>query len=67
MRALDKGTSFVVTRNGIAVGELVPLRPRRFVQAETAQAAFAKAPRVVYKRVRRDLDALVRQDAKPRG
>ena len=24
MRALDRGESFVVTRNGVAVGELVP-------------------------------------------
>jgi antitoxin (DNA-binding transcriptional repressor) of toxin-antitoxin stability system len=31
MRALDLGESFVVTRNGVAVGELVPVRRRRFV------------------------------------
>ena len=36
MRALDRGESFVVTRNGVAVGELVPLRRRRFVPAQAA-------------------------------
>lgn len=43
MRTVDRGKAFVVTRNGVRVGELVPLRPRAFVSAETAQAAFARA------------------------
>jgi antitoxin (DNA-binding transcriptional repressor) of toxin-antitoxin stability system len=66
MRALDKGRSFVVTRNGVPVGELVPLRQRTFVPAEAAVAAFARAPRVEFKRFRKDVDALVDQDATPR-
>jgi hypothetical protein len=33
-----------VTRNGVPVGELTPLRARRFVAAEAAIAAFAGAP-----------------------
>ena len=41
MRALDRGESFVVTRNGVGVGELAPLRRRRFVLAEAALAAGA--------------------------
>ena len=67
MRALDRGTSFIVTRNGVPVGELVPLRPRVFVRTAAAQAAFAHAPRVSLKRFRRDVDAVVAQDATPRG
>jgi len=67
MRALDKGRSFVVTRNGVPVGELVPLRQRTFVPAEAAVAAFARAPRVSFKRFRKDIDALVDQDATPRS
>ncbi len=67
MRALDRGTAFVVTRNGVPVGELVPLRPRTFVSAETAQAAFARAPRIDAKRFRRDVDALIDQDTTPRA
>ena len=35
MRRLDEGESFVVTRNGVPVGELTPLRRQRFVAAET--------------------------------
>lgn len=67
MRALDSGKSFVVTRNGVAVGELIPIRQRRFVPAETAVAAFAGAPRVAIKRFRRDVDAALDQDPTPRG
>jgi antitoxin (DNA-binding transcriptional repressor) of toxin-antitoxin stability system len=44
MRALDKGKAFIVTRNGVAVGELIPLRQRVFVPTEAALAAFAGAP-----------------------
>ena len=67
MRALDKGKAFVVTRNGVPVGELVPLRPRTFVSTDTAQAAFARAPRVDGRRFRRDVDAAIDQDPTPRG
>ncbi len=67
MRALDRGKSFVVTRNGVPVGELIPLRQRVFVSAETALAAFAGAPRVGAARFRKDLDTVVDQDPTPRG
>lgn len=67
MRALDHGETFVVTRNGVPVGELMPLRQRRFVAAEAAVAAFAGAPVVELKRFRADLDALLDQDAAPRA
>ena len=67
MRALDKGNGFIVTRNGVPVGELIPLRQRLFVPAEAALAAFAGAPRVAFRRFRKDVDALVDQDPTPRG
>lgn len=67
MRALDKGTTFTVTRNGVAVGELMPVRQRLFVRAETAVAVFAGAPRIARRRFRRDIDALIDQEAAPRG
>ena len=57
MRELDNGETFVVTRNGVPVGELTPLRRHRFVAAETAVAMFRSAPSVEYKRLREDLDA----------
>ncbi len=67
MRALDRGESFVVTRNGVAVGELAPLRRRRFVAAETALAAFAGAPNIDGLRFRAEIDAAVNQDPAPRA
>ena len=67
MRALDKGKAFIVTRNGVPVGELIPLRQRVFVPVEAALAAFAGAPRVARERFRKDVDALINQDPTPRG
>jgi antitoxin (DNA-binding transcriptional repressor) of toxin-antitoxin stability system len=65
MRALDRGESFVVTRDGVAVGELMPLRRRRFVSAEAAVAAFAYAPHIDARRFRDDVDAVFDQDPTP--
>lgn len=67
MRALDKGKAFIVTRNGVPVGELIPLRQRMFVPADVALAAFAGGPRVGRQRFRTDLDAVIDQDPTPRG
>ena len=55
MRQLDQGESFIVTRNGVPVGELTPLRRRRFVAAATVSAAFAGAPGVDADRSERSL------------
>jgi prevent-host-death family protein len=67
MRALERGESFVVTRNGVPVGELTPLRRQRFVRAEAVVEMFRTAPPVDYQRFRADLDALADADATPRG
>ena len=67
MRALDEGESFVVTRNGVPVGELIPLRKRKFVAAEAAVAVFSGAPRVDFDRFRADIDTLVDQNTLPRA
>lgn len=67
MRELDDGETFIVTRNGVPVGELTPLRRHRFVAAETAVAVFKAAPRVDYERLRADLDAAANQTPLPRG
>jgi len=67
MRALDRGTSFIVTRNGVPVGELIPLRQRVFVPAEAALAAFAGASRVAFGRFRKAIDAVIDQDPTPRA
>lgn len=67
MRQLDQGESFVVTRNGVPVGELSPLRRHRFVSAEAAVAAFRGAPRIEFDQFRADLDRVAGQEFSPRG
>lgn len=67
MRQLDQGESFVVTRNGIPVGELSPVRRHRFISAEAAIAAFRGAPRVGFEQFCADLDRAASQEIVPRG
>jgi len=62
MRALDRGESFVVTRNGVPVGELTAVRQRQFVSADAAFSMFARAPRLEFERFRSDIDAVLDQD-----
>jgi len=67
MREVDQGESFVVTRNGVPVGELTPMHRRRFIPAEAAVALFRSAPALDYARFREDLDAAADQDPTPRA
>ncbi|MDQ6910779.1 MAG: hypothetical protein M3Z84_08380 [Actinomycetota bacterium] len=67
MRKLDEGETFIVTRNGVPVGELSPLRRHRFVAAEAAVAIFRTAPSVDFERFRSDLDVVASQDPSPRA
>ena len=67
MRALDRGESFVVTRNGAEVGELQPARRRRFVTADVAVAAFRGAPAIDLEQLRADVDVALDQDPGPRA
>lgn len=67
MRALDRGESFVVTRNGVPVAELTPFQRRRFVPTEQLVGAFRDAARIDLERFRRDIDRFVDQDPTPRG
>ncbi|MCA1707944.1 MAG: type II toxin-antitoxin system prevent-host-death family antitoxin [Actinobacteria bacterium] len=67
MRALDRGESFMVTRNGVPVGELMPLRHQQFVPAEAAVAVFAGAPAIDFDAFRGDLDKVIDQSPAPRG
>ena len=67
MRRLDEGESFIVTRNGVPVGELTPLRRLRFVTAEAIAELFQAAPAIDAEQFRRDLDAIADQSIEPRG
>jgi prevent-host-death family protein len=65
MRALDRGEDFIVTRNGVPVGELRPISRRRFVPREVVKAAFAGAPYIDPQRFREDVDRYIDQDPTP--
>ena len=66
MRSLDRGETFTVTRNGVPVGELRPVRRRQFIAAATVLGAFSLAPDIS-DTFRDDLDRVVDQDTTPRG
>lgn len=67
MRALEAGERFLVTRRGAPIGELIPLRQRQSARRATVVEIFRGAPRVDYRRLRRDLDAIADPDPKPRA
>ena len=67
MRRLDQGESFLVTRNGVPVADLTPVRRQRFVPADRITDVYRNAPSIDADRFRADLDAVVDQDADPRG
>ncbi len=64
MRALDRGEDFIVTRNGVPVGELRPAR-RRFVTRDLLLEAFRTAPEIDPERFRADVDEVVDQGIEP--
>jgi prevent-host-death family protein len=66
MRALDRGEEFVVTRNGVPVGELRPVR-RRHVTREVLLDAFRGAAPLDPQRFRDDLDEPLDQRIDPRA
>ncbi len=61
MRALDAGVSFLLTRNGVPVGELTPFERCGFVPKASVLAAFKRAAPVDLSQLRKDLDALAKQ------
>ena len=67
MRELDRGESFIVTRNGTPVGELRPTQRRRFVPKAAVLAAFAGVGPVDFDRLRADVDRFVDQSPEPRA
>ncbi|MGI8727272.1 MAG: type II toxin-antitoxin system Phd/YefM family antitoxin [Solirubrobacterales bacterium] len=67
MRALDEGEEFIVTRNGVPVGRLLPVERQRFVPKEKVLEAFKDAPSIDFEQFRRDLDRWVDPSCEPRG
>ncbi|MEV6694002.1 type II toxin-antitoxin system prevent-host-death family antitoxin [Micromonospora sp. NPDC051196] len=62
MRGVERGDSFIITRNGTPIGKLIPLRRRTFVPRAEVMAAFATAPVLDVEKFRRDLDSTADQD-----
>ncbi|MDG4767980.1 type II toxin-antitoxin system prevent-host-death family antitoxin [Solwaraspora sp. WMMD406] len=62
MRGVERGESYVITRNGTPIARLIPLRRRTFAPRAEAMAAFATAPVLDAERFRADLDDAVDQD-----
>jgi antitoxin (DNA-binding transcriptional repressor) of toxin-antitoxin stability system len=56
MDAVAHGESFIVTRNGAPIGELIPLRRDRLVTREHFAAVSANAPVMDAARFRADVD-----------
>ena len=67
MRSLRRGETFTVTSNGQPVGELTPLRRKRFASSAAVIEAFRAAPPIDAERFRRDIDEIASQDTEPRG
>jgi antitoxin (DNA-binding transcriptional repressor) of toxin-antitoxin stability system len=67
MRGLDEGRTYIVTRRAEPVGELRPLRRRRFVDSRAVVEIFQEAPKVDWTRFRGDLDTAVDQSVDPRS
>jgi prevent-host-death family protein len=67
MRELDRGGSFVVTRNGVPVADLSPLRRRQFVPVASVLETFAGAAPIDRARFRADVDHPLDQSIVPRG
>ena len=66
MRELDRGEDFVVTRNGVPVGELHPIIRRHFARTDVLQAALRGTGRIDPERFREDVDAGLDQDPTPK-
>jgi prevent-host-death family protein len=67
MRSLDRGETFIITRNGAPVGELTPMHRHRFVSTDSVVAMFRNAPAIDGDKFRADLDGVATQDPEPRG
>jgi len=59
LREVEAGQTIIVSRNGTPVGELRPIRRRRFVPRAVIADAAGRAARIDAAQFRADLDAVV--------
>jgi len=63
MNRLEAGQQFILTRDGRAVGQLLPITgPREGVPTRELMAAFANQPRVDYRALRVEMDEFFGDD-----
>lgn len=55
MRGLDRGESYVVTRNGVPVGDLTPVGRGEFTSRAVLAGMFRGAPAVDWAALKRDV------------
>jgi prevent-host-death family protein len=66
VRALERGDSFVITRYGIPVGRLTPMRRRTFVPVTELLESATHLGKIDPAQFRADIDAYINQDPTPR-
>jgi prevent-host-death family protein len=59
LREVEAGRTIIVSRNGTPVGELRPIKRRRFVPRAAIADAAGRAARIDAAQFRADLDAVV--------
>lgn len=59
LREVEAGRTVIVSRNGTPIGELRPVKRRRFVPREAIADAAARAAPIDAARFRADLDAVI--------
>jgi prevent-host-death family protein len=67
MRAVERGETFVLTRRGRPVADLVPHRGAMFVSAEEAVAALAFESAIDFERFRADVESNRIHELDPRA
>lgn len=65
LRAVDRGEEFIVTRNGVPVAELRPIR-HYLIPTDRLRAALRRVPRIDADEFRRSVDAILDQSPDPR-
>ncbi|MGH6657396.1 MAG: type II toxin-antitoxin system Phd/YefM family antitoxin [Actinocrinis sp.] len=62
MDAIEAGESMIVTRNGVPVAELTPIRRKREITTEELQRIFAVSPAPDYALMRAEADEYFGED-----
>lgn len=62
MDAVEAGESVIITRNGVPVAELMPIKHKREITTDELQRIFATSPAPDYALMRADIDAYLGED-----